>query len=219
MACRRDRSRASGIFIGGFVALLGVGFLLDQLGVISVGRLWEWWPLALVVIGVGHILDRRWFSGIAFLVGGAWLLGWMQGFMPGLDAAWPILPIVAGVSLMRGAAVSHPASEDHLAAFWSGHSVRLRGKPPAAVTATAVMGGCELNLVDVELAEGEEMTIIATVLWGGIEIRMPEDWTLEDRVIPLLGAVEHTPNPLANGRKLVLRGTACMGGIEVKSAR
>ena len=219
MRRRRARSRFAGVTGGAIVALIGVLFLFDGLGLVTIGSLWRWWPMTFIVIGLIHIADTRWLSGLSFVIAGMWMLAMVHGLAPGIGGIWPVIPIIIGVSLMRGAGSTDPRSEDHLAAFWAGNSVRLRGTPPASVTATAVMGGCELDLEDVELPEGGEMTVIVTAFWGGIEIRIPNDWTLVDQVIPILGGVEHKPNPLANGRRLVLRGTAVMGGVEVKSAR
>jgi len=41
----RGRGRG-GMFIGAIVALVGLAFLLDNLGIIAIGKLWQFWPMA-----------------------------------------------------------------------------------------------------------------------------------------------------------------------------
>jgi hypothetical protein len=56
-------------------------------------------------------------------------------------------------------------------------------------------------------------------MWGGIEIRVPDDWTVVSRVTPVLGGFDDKtrPSPGAGAHRLVIRGFAIMGGIEVKN--
>ena len=56
-------------------------------------------------------------------------------------------------------------------------------------------------------------------MWGGIEMRVPEDWTVSRRVTPLLGGVEDKTRPPqgASAHRLMLRGFAIMGGVEIKN--
>jgi hypothetical protein len=56
-------------------------------------------------------------------------------------------------------------------------------------------------------------------MWGGIELRVPEDWTVISRVVPVLGGLEDkTRAPQGAGtHRLIVRGFAIMGGIEIKN--
>jgi hypothetical protein len=56
-------------------------------------------------------------------------------------------------------------------------------------------------------------------LWGGIEIRVPEDWTVVSKVVPVMAGVEDKTRPPqgATAHRLVLRGLALMGGVEIKN--
>ncbi len=84
-------------------------------------------------------------------------------------------------------------------------------------TAIAVMGGVELDLRQASIAQGEA-AIDVLAFWGGIEIRVPEDWVVESQVFPFMGGFEDRTGPRPSGarKRLVVRGLAFMGGVEVK---
>jgi hypothetical protein len=54
---------------------------------------------------------------------------------------------------------------------------------------------------------------------GGIEIRVPEDWTVVSHIVPLMGGVDDKTRPPqgASAHYLTLRGFAIMGGVEIKN--
>ena len=50
------------------------------------------------------------------------------------------------------------------------------------------MGGCEIDLRHASI-DGEAVIDIFA-LWGGVELRVPPDWTVVSRVTPILGGVD-----------------------------
>jgi predicted membrane protein len=79
------------------------------------------------------------------------------------------------------------------------------------------MGGCEIDLRQAQI--NGEAAIDVFAMWGGIEIRVPEDWTVISRVTPLMGGFEDKTRPLqgAGTHRLVVRGFILMAGVEVKN--
>jgi len=65
----RGRGRG-GIVMGGIFILIGLAFLLDHLGVISIGSLWRFWPLLIVFAGVMNVLSQRRAWGVLLLFAG-----------------------------------------------------------------------------------------------------------------------------------------------------
>lgn len=54
--------------------------------------------------------------------------------------------------------------------------------------------------------------------WGGVTLRCPPDWTVILEGTPILGSFdEKTVRPPGNGKRLVIRGYAIMGGVEVRN--
>ena len=79
------------------------------------------------------------------------------------------------------------------------------------------MGGCEIDLRNAEINGDAAIDVFA--MWGGIEIRVPENWTVIGRVTPLMGGFEdHTRAPqAASAHRLIVRGMVIMGGVEIKN--
>ncbi|PYX49696.1 MAG: hypothetical protein DMG76_36670, partial [Acidobacteria bacterium] len=43
---------------GGVIVFVGVALLLDHMGIVSIGGLWRFWPMILVLAGIVNILDE-----------------------------------------------------------------------------------------------------------------------------------------------------------------
>jgi hypothetical protein len=95
----------------------------------------------------------------------------------------------------------------------SHHSADFRGG-----SVTAVMGGVELDLRQASLPSGTAYLDVVA-FWGGIEIKVPSNWTVDARVVPLMGAFENKVDSLSasGGPRLVVRGHAVMGAVMIGS--
>lgn len=83
---------------------------------------------------------------------------------------------------------------------------------------TAVFGGCKIDLRDAQIA-GREAVLNTYAVFGGVEIRVPEDWEVVDHGIAIFGGVSderRRPARGADAKTLVLDGAAIFGGISVK---
>ncbi|MBW8899923.1 MAG: hypothetical protein JF619_17820, partial [Massilia sp.] len=81
---------------------------------------------------------------------------------------------------------------------------------------TAVMGGCALDLREASIVK-EALLNVFTV-WGGINIKVPPDWTVVLNGTPVMGGfAEKTVTPPDGSKRLVITGYAIMGGVEVRN--
>jgi predicted membrane protein len=84
--------------------------------------------------------------------------------------------------------------------------------------ATAILGGCEIDLRAASITMPHEAIFEVFAMWGGIEVRVPPDWTVVSQVDPIMGGYEDkTQPPKEESKRLLIRGTVIMGGIEVKN--
>jgi hypothetical protein len=111
---QRRQNRVGGVVWGLVLMGLGAMFVLDSMGRFDAGRIWDWWPLALVGIGATNLIaprgdgDLAW--GVAFFAGGAYFLArefdWIDWRF---RQVWPFLLVLAGVALvLRALAARRP---------------------------------------------------------------------------------------------------------------
>ena len=212
------------VVLGLCVMLAGLVLALDSLGFIEAGNIFRFWPLILVAIGV-----VKWMSpvpqkmsaiiwilaGVAFLLvtlgrmsfGGVWA---MILFLVGAKIAWKAL---------RPAALPRDAdSVIDLMQFMGGTKTVVTTQDFKGGQATAVMGGCEIDLRHASMPEGRAAVIDTFAFWGGIEIRVPDDWEVVSQGGAALGGfVNNARSQPGSKRRLVVTGLAVMGGVEVKN--
>jgi predicted membrane protein len=218
------------LFVGLLVSLVGVVMTLDNLQVLEAERYLRFWPAAVIALGLLKVWSSRdgvggAFGGFMFVAIGTWLLLEQTALIRvSLWEMWPALLVFCGLFLVWQG-VSAPRrrlTEDSNAmiratALLGGVS---RGNNSAAFRGgelTAMMGGCEIDLRHASI-DGEAVIDIFA-LWGGVELRVPPDWTVVSRVTPILGGVDDTTRPPqgATRHRLVLRGFVVMAGVEIKN--
>jgi hypothetical protein len=215
----KQRRRSERVVFGLLLLGAGVIFWLDQIGRINARDYLMWWPLAALAMGVGHLIDRRWIGALIwFLIGSYFLLpiaGIAQVQFWRVIGVWPLLISVAGVTLVVQALRRTPDDSFHVIAVMAGNTPRIGSQHFRRGEAVAVMGGCEIDLSSARIVEEAEIDVLA--FWGGIEIFVPRGWQVIARVTPILAGFEDkTDAAPPNAPRLVVRGSAIMGGIEVR---
>ncbi len=213
-------------FVGALLILVGVGFVLDQVGLVDFGAVLSvWWPLILVAIGVLQLLTQSvpLPVGVAVtLVGGALLIDRL-GLLPVnvWSLFWPLLILLAGVYLLltrggRGPAVSG-ADRLNLLALFGGSNHRIEAETFRGGSAVALFGGIDVDLTAARL-DPEGAMLDLTAAFGGIEVVVPTQWRVKMSGLPLFGGWDNkTRTDDASGQAPVLtvRCLAAFGGIEV----
>lgn len=126
-------------------------------------------------------------------------------------------PVAAGASATRVSPVSDQRPVQTAFAMMSGHQIRGNVAVADTLTATAIMGGVEIDLRDVRFT-ASVLTIRCTAIMGGIEIVVPPDVGVESSGLAIMGGFGgRGVGPGAPGAPHVrVTGLALMGGVEIK---
>jgi Domain of unknown function (DUF5668) len=113
-----SKKRTGGIIAGSVLMLLGSLFLLDRLDLFEVGRIWRWWPLIPLGMGLAKLATadghRELRSAVWLTVVGAWMLLSTQrwyGFHWG--NSWPLLLIALGAVTIWQALAERGSRDDN----------------------------------------------------------------------------------------------------------
>lgn len=215
------------LILGVGILALGVLFLLDNLRVIYVREFWDFWPVIFILIGLSRLAQPKGSSGrvagvIFTVVGAALLLDNLRVIDFDLWDYWPLILVFIGVSLVwrswAGSKSAQPSEgESHIAAAALLGGVKRRSNTPDFRSAelTAIMGGCEIDLRQAAMPNSPAVINIFT-MWGGVDIAVPADWSVEIQGMPLMGGFEDkTFHPQNNSKRLIVKGLALMGGVEI----
>jgi hypothetical protein len=233
---KNDRSRSvpSQVILGAFVIGLGVLFLLDNLDIFDFHRVISFWPAVFILLGVVKLLDANAPDGRVLgtiLIGVGVMLTLRRLGYFGFDwrSVWPLLLIALGGAVIFRALAGRRAIEGgamkvdegsssvvDITAILGGFERRINTPNFRGGEVTAVMGGCMLDLRGSSI-EGEAV-INVFVGMGGISLKVPVDWTVVLHGTPILGGFdEKTSAPPNNNKRLIIKGYAIMGGVEVRN--
>ena len=200
--------------VGGLILIgLGVVFLLRTLH-LAWFRFRDLWPALLVGVGfllVWQAMRRRSFGGTGSAEVSASDAGEraLAGARAGLAASrhWRGEPVEGGAVLNEFA-------------FMGGGDRVIRVQDFRGGEVTAIMGGFHIDLREAGIA-GDSATLEIFTFWGGVDLRVPEDWSVVMQGVPILGVFTNSARSFPAGqpptKTLVIRGTAIMGGVEAKN--
>ena len=271
----RHRSGRGGLFGGLLLIGFGVLFLLQNLGFVYFDRVWDFWPVILIVVGLGR-LARGWgFGGrlwsLALIAIGVVFLLRNFHFIHGdvWRFLWPLILIFIGLGMLAGN-MKYRQHWAHWAAQGTGGPFPRAGGPGAGTTEarpqtpgpgspkgdsgspaagssvnvlneTAIFGGIRRRIESQEFEGGSamafcggieldltkaastkpEIVIEATAIFGGIDMRVPENWTVVAQGSAILGGYDDqtigTHRDVPSQTRLVMHGSAIFGGVTIKN--
>ncbi len=229
----RQRSR---IVFGAFIVAIGLFALLDNLHVFDSRLVQPFWPLVFVALGAlklsqarqpGHLL----FGGTLVVVGAGMTLQNLGLVHFQVRELWPVLLIVVGLNVIlksgrpgfggagfggRGRFNERLEHASHIdaTATLSGMVLKNDSQDFQGGSLCAVMGGVELDLRQANIVG--DATLHLSIIMGGLEMRVPREWSVSLACTPILGGVEDkTIPPMHPGKRLILDGSVIMGGVEI----
>jgi hypothetical protein len=229
--------------LGAVILSAGVVLLLDQQGLVSADRVFQYfWPVIFIAFGLSFLecKDRRILGFILLTIGTLLILENLGIAHINFGLIWPLIVIGIGVLLIwrtikpTGAGSNsfpwwntlHFGGADsdsefnHVAVF-SGFKRRTNSKAFRGGKILAVFGGFQIDLRQADI-EGDFAVIEAISFMGGGEIKVPYTWRVSMDGIGLMGGYvdETDPVPATNSapqKRLIVKGAAIMGGVVVKN--
>ena len=239
MARRGGNPGSHGIFFGAIVVAIGTLLLLDNLGIVRFHDIWQYWPVLLVAWGVSRIVDSNspagyvWGGAVA-LVGAFLLLDTLDIIVFNFAVIWPVILIAFGVSILVGAlernrlrppgpgGPQYPTSPIVGAhAVFSENRSGSDAKDFSGGQATAVFGAARFDLRNASMT-ADEARIDANVVFGEVEVRVPETWNVINRATVLFAGVNDKtihprPDPNVKTPRLVITGSVLFGAITLRN--
>jgi len=233
-----------GVIFAVIIIALGVLLFLDNLGLFRFHDIWQFWPVALIALGVSKLFDTKGIGGQVWaamwiLVGTAFLLDHLGIWHMQWGTMWPLALVAFGAIMLVNALDRHqraPAgpiagssqgsTTDNTLREWAtfgGIKRRVDTQDFQGGEMVAVFGGIEIDLRRAGIAPGaKEVVIDANATFGGIELRVPENWIVIMRGIGVFGGYEDKTIPpresdRATAPRLVIKGYAVFGGVSVQN--
>lgn len=187
------------------LALIATGTLmtLNHLEIIHF-RLREWWPLFLIFAGLAVIFKDR---------------------TPPTNDDTKLLNYDAGPNSAANETASATTLNQNtntasakidIVALMSGNQAKNTSSNFQGGEVSVVMAGLELDFRGASI-QGEAVLNVFTV-FGGINIMVPNDWTVINNCSAILGGIDDRSVPaMSSNKRLIIKGYAIMGGVEIKN--
>jgi hypothetical protein len=204
------------------LVVVGVLGILDAAGTLDTSEaVGEWWPVAIIGLGVvGMIVERRIALGPAIVTGiGVLLLADQQGWTEE-DLFGPVLLVVIGLVVLSGLWRHKPAEAGRGDSFvmFGGTKIKERSDPFVHSDVSAIFGGATLDLREARIEH--EASVDALALFGGVDVLVPKGWRVALDGTPILGGCEDKTKDgelPADAPMLKVHATAIFGGVDVKN--
>jgi len=231
----RQRSR---VVFGAFIVVVGLFALLDNLHLFDSHLVQPYWPLVFVALGGLKMSNTR--RPNSLFVGGGLIVVGVGMTLQNLGLLhfewrqlWPLALIWLGLSviskgfIVRGDVTNRTApgqreervehgSRVDASATMSGIVLKNDSQEFTGGEINAVMGAVELDLRGAAIAT--EAVLHLSIIMGGVEIKVPREWSIVVNGSPLLGGMEDkTVPPMTPGKRLVIEGSVIMGGVEISN--
>ena len=219
---------------GTVIVLIGVFFLLDTTDVLETSQVFLFVPSVVIALGLYMLIRHRFRHlfgpGVVLLFGIAWQLVALDYYSFGelFGTYWPVLIILFGLSLLlqrqrsRSRATAHVQTSDDdsgveiLAIFGDGER-RVSSDRFTHADVTVLFGEGRLDLRDATVHGTADVD--AVVVFGEVEILVPESWDVRFDTTAVLGDVtdKRSSKPTTDVPDLVVSGVPVFGDVTVRT--
>ncbi|MCH5596809.1 LiaF transmembrane domain-containing protein [Niabella ginsengisoli] len=233
----RPKQSQSHIWIGGFLLVIGVVYLLKKMGLDLPDFLFSW-QMFLIALGI-FIGIRKNFEGpgwmILVLIGSIFLINEFFVFGELRRFILPIILIGSGLFFIfrpKGsknyiqfdeggtAPLAGASGQDYIdtTSIFGGSKKKVFSKSFKGGDMTNVFGGSEIDLSQADINGTAVLDV--TALFGGATLIVPSHWNVISEAVAIMGEVKDKRVmqgvPEVN-KTLLIKGTVIFGGIDIKS--
>ncbi|MGF7138655.1 LiaF transmembrane domain-containing protein [Roseimarinus sediminis] len=235
---KRHNVNGRRFFFGFILLLIGLIMILERAGILS----WEIydfllsWKMLLVAIGGFVFFSGNKGAGIIVMGLGAFFM--IPDIFEDYDQIkrffWPGILLLVGLTFMFGnrkklmrshykPGVHAEVSNDFFDEFvlFGGREINMATPNLLGGRSTAIFGGAEVDLRQCQISHNG-CTVELTTLFGGNVLKVPNDWTVLNKVTTIFGGYSdlrikdpmYAPNP---SKTIVITGVCIFGGTEVRN--
>ena len=214
------------------VALIAAGLLFtaENFGLFDIREVIRLWPLVLIAIGAVKFGARRYLAGSILVLLGVLFLARNYGALRfHLHYLLPLIFVFIGLRIVFGQrpgartwdASANPGGTLNEWAVFGGGERKINTPDFLGGQANAVFGGFNLDLRNSKMA-GDHATIDVFCFCGGGELRVPEDWNVILKVVPIFGGTDDKSSHFASEpgqaqKQLLVTGFILFGGLGIKN--
>lgn len=208
---------------GAVLVIIGAFFLLDNLGLdIDLPDYIFSWPMIFVVLGIINLLSGNTKPALIFFILAVFFF--LQYFnLFDIGTYWPIILIIIGLLFIfrkkdspRSAPTSDESYFDELAIF-GGTGKKYVSDNLQGGKITNIFGGSDIDLTGSTAQEGAIIEVFT--MFGGCEIKVPEDWKINVSTTAIFGGFSDSRKnaDAANGATVHIKGFTIFGGGEIRN--
>ena len=214
-------------FLGAALVVFGILLLLNQTEILDIGNPARWIPSIVIALGVWALISSRlrnlWGPLILIGIGGVVQVAVLTGQLWG--SLWPLALIIAGLVIVfravparRRPSASTDGRVQVFSAFWGAeHDYGAADLRDGQIT--VAFGGADIDLRDARISRPPAVLDVLA-MFGGIDIRVPDDWRVQIEALGLFGGSEdsrRSGSSSSDAKLLIVRGLVLFGGLEIKT--
>ena len=223
--------KTSNILWGIVLIILGIIFGLNALEITNINIFFKgWWTLFIIIPSFIDLFKEKDKTGniIGLLIGILLLLACRDiiSFSLIWKLAFPVALVLIGLSIIFKDVLNNKVKEEikkinksnqkeHCVIF-SGQEINFDKEEFNGCELNAIFGGIDLDLTKAKLKE--DAVINACTIFGGIDIKVPEDVIIKIVTTSVFGGVSDTRKNKTTDSKVTIyvNATCIFGGIEIK---
>ncbi|AFN73605.1 putative transmembrane protein [Melioribacter roseus P3M-2] len=223
------------ILTGFILMVLGILFLLDNYGIMTLPEFIYSWEYLFILFGLMiFFLTRSKTAGLIFIGIGLFKIA---------PELWPLLLILLGVYILfrQGGKSNYHFGKKHRphkseqggvkseeesgtieeVSVFGGSSKNYYIDNFRGGNIVSIFGGSEINLTNCKLAEGDN-TLDITIIFGGATLIVPPGWKIVVDVLPIFGGFSDSRKKIPDSdfdedKILYIKGIIIFGGGEIKN--